>query len=108
MTLADGGFTLVLGDAFDDTLLFTCTLVDQEFSCTGPEVELFTQDNPQARAAQMMSVTGAWTSETALSFTVTGALACTGDAAACDQTATDWNLVMPCDMTNLHTGKLGD
>ncbi len=107
VTLTDGGFTLELNEFNEDPLSFTCTLSDQDFSCAGLEVELWTQGDPDARAAMMMSIAGAWTSDTELSFTITGALACTGDENACNQIATIWELELPCEMTNLHTGTLG-
>lgn len=84
VTLADGGFTLELNEFNEDPLSFTCTLSDQNFSCADLEVELWTQGDPDARAAMMMSIAGAWTSDTELSFTITGALACTGDENACN------------------------
>ncbi len=107
VTLADGGFTLELNEFNEDPLSFTCTLSDQDFSCAALEVELWTQGDPDARAAMMMSIAGAWTSDTELSFTITGALACTGDENGCSHIATIWELELPCNMTNLHTGTLG-
>jgi hypothetical protein len=108
IVLADGGFTIELLDAFDDPRILTCALTGPAFTCTGPSEQKFMQTNPDATASMQFSAAGTWTSESTLELTITGALACTGDTAACDQAATDWELEMPCEMTQLHTGALSD
>lgn len=99
----DAGFTLGLYD-IDGPYLFDCIQTDASFECTGPELVKFMRDNPAAQATMTLSAAGEWTSATDLEFVVTGAFACTGDAAACADNAADWEIELPCDMQTRHHG----
>ncbi len=108
IAVVDAGFTIELLDGLDDPRLLTCTFAGDDFSCTGPSEPLFTQTDPDATASLVYSAHGTWTGAATLEFVLVGALACTGDAAACDQAGTDWELVMPCEMSQAHLGALAE
>lgn len=107
ISVAGDGFTMQYDDdVFDDHQTFTCTLAGMDFTCTGLDVEVLYQSPPETRAALAMTAAGTWASATELSVTLTGALACTGDMAVCDEAASGWELTMPCDMIRVHMGAL--